>query len=162
MKSSHEGPSEKRRKEKKKVYDGHPIAILRTIRSLTQQELADAAGMTTREVGRFERGESIPTEDQLLQLTDGLRLPMFLVDSLREIVSHVERFAPEPGSSHWSGRIKATGPQPEIVRESESSDSELTRKRNKRLKKAGIVFRIQSSTSEFAWELLRDSDDPEW
>ncbi len=155
MESPHEVPSQKRRK--KKAYDGRPLAILRRIRGLTQQRLADATGIEARNIGKFERSESVPDEEQLGQIADALRVPVFVVEELRDMVSRVERFGEQ--SSLWSGRISAEGPQPEIVGEPDPFDPEDTTKQARRLKDSRTISRMQQAMGETLWRLMQGSDD---
>jgi|GEM_PF-2178547 len=156
MESPHEVPSQKRRK--KKVYDGRPIAILRMIRDLTQQQLADATGMKKPKIGKIERGELAPDEDQLVQVANALHVPVFVVEHLREVVSWVERAGEQ--SSLWSGPISQEVSQPEIIGEPDSPDPKLVRQQTQHLKDARIVSRAQESLSEVLWRAFQGSDDP--
>ncbi len=51
---------------------GQRVRQLREKRGLTQEELAGAVGVTLGLVGRYERGEHLPTADKLLSLSRAL------------------------------------------------------------------------------------------
>jgi len=156
MESPHEIPSQKR--HKKKVYDGRPIAILRVIHGLTQQQLADATGMKKSKIGKIERGEWAPDEDQLVQLAHALRVPRSVLEHLRDVVSWVERAGEQ--SSLWSAPISTGGSQPEIIGEPDSPDPKLVRQQARQLKDDRIVSRAQESLSEVLWRAFQGPHDP--
>lgn len=54
---------------------GHAVRELRTARGLTQEALADHAGLTTNYVGDAERGERNLSVRALWALADGLGIP---------------------------------------------------------------------------------------
>lgn len=51
---------------------GRAIAVRRKARSLTQEQLAEAVGMSTVWMGQLERGQGLPTLDGLVRLADAL------------------------------------------------------------------------------------------
>jgi XRE family transcriptional regulator, regulator of sulfur utilization len=51
---------------------GAGIRGLRTEREWTQEDLADAAGLTATYVGQIERGDKVPSLTVLMQLARGL------------------------------------------------------------------------------------------
>lgn len=54
---------------------GEAVRTLREARDLTQEDLADQAGMTANYVGDAERGERNISVRALWQLADGLEVP---------------------------------------------------------------------------------------
>ena len=54
---------------------GGTIRQLRLERQWTQEDLADAAGLTTTYVGQVERGQKVPSLTVILQLALALRRP---------------------------------------------------------------------------------------
>lgn len=54
---------------------GDAVRALRKARGLTQEALADRAGLTTNYVGDMERGERNVSVRALWQLADGLGVP---------------------------------------------------------------------------------------
>lgn len=65
---------------------GDAVRELRTARSLTQETLADHAGLTTNYVGDAERGERNLSVRALWALADGLGIPAS--ELLREAERH--------------------------------------------------------------------------
>lgn len=65
---------------------GDAVRELRTARSLTQETLADQAGLTTNYVGDAERGERNLSVRVLWALADGLGIPAS--ELLREAEQH--------------------------------------------------------------------------
>lgn len=55
---------------------GARLRALRAERGLTQQELAERAGINRVTIARFEGGEQLPRYQTLLALADGLGLPI--------------------------------------------------------------------------------------
>ena len=51
---------------------GETVRRLRTDRGWTQEDLADAAGLTTTYVGQVERGDKVPSLTVVLKLARGL------------------------------------------------------------------------------------------
>ncbi|MGZ5445109.1 MAG: helix-turn-helix domain-containing protein [Thermoanaerobaculia bacterium] len=51
---------------------GATLRRLRTQRGWTQEDLADAAGLTTTYVGQVERGDKVPSLTVVLKLARGL------------------------------------------------------------------------------------------
>ncbi len=63
------------------VYIGERLRKQRTLRALTQAELAERAGVTTATVARIERGEIEPRMTTLRKLAQGLEVdPAELVE----------------------------------------------------------------------------------
>jgi len=54
---------------------GAAVRRLRTARGWTQEDLADAAGLTTTYVGQVERGDKVPSLTVVLKLARGLSVP---------------------------------------------------------------------------------------
>ena len=54
---------------------GTGIRRLRTERGWTQEDLADAAGLTATYVGQIERGDKVPSLTVVLKLARGLEVP---------------------------------------------------------------------------------------
>jgi transcriptional regulator with XRE-family HTH domain len=54
---------------------GATVRRLRLARGWTQEDLADAAGLTTTYVGQVERGDKVPSLTVVLMLARGLGLP---------------------------------------------------------------------------------------
>ncbi|HEX4047432.1 MAG TPA: helix-turn-helix transcriptional regulator [Elusimicrobiota bacterium] len=55
---------------------GKRIRAERAARHLTQQELADAAGMDTAHLSRIEHGKAVPSINMVKKLADALGLPI--------------------------------------------------------------------------------------
>jgi transcriptional regulator with XRE-family HTH domain len=51
---------------------GRVVRDLRESKGLTQEELADRAGISATYVGFIERGDSVPTLTVILEIADGL------------------------------------------------------------------------------------------
>lgn len=51
---------------------GHRIRLARKSKSLTQEELAEKAGLSTTYIGRLERGEKTPSVQTLVILAESL------------------------------------------------------------------------------------------
>ena len=51
---------------------GQTVRQLRTSRGWTQEDLADAAGLTATYVGQVERGDKVPSLTVVLKLAKGL------------------------------------------------------------------------------------------
>lgn len=54
---------------------GEVLRRLRTEREWTQEDLADAAGLTATYVGQVERGDKVPSLTVVLKLARGLAIP---------------------------------------------------------------------------------------
>lgn len=54
---------------------GEVLRRLRTEREWTQEDLADAAGLTATYVGQVERGDKVPSLTVVLKLARGLAVP---------------------------------------------------------------------------------------
>ncbi len=65
---------------------GDALRVFRKARDLTQEALADRAGLTTNYVGDTERGERNVSVRALWQLADGLDVPAS--ELLREAEKH--------------------------------------------------------------------------
>jgi transcriptional regulator with XRE-family HTH domain len=55
---------------------GLRIKVLRKARKLSQEELAERAGISTQYVSQIERGKENPTLDLLFKLSDGLKVSL--------------------------------------------------------------------------------------
>ncbi|HSR69307.1 MAG TPA: helix-turn-helix transcriptional regulator [Acidobacteriota bacterium] len=51
---------------------GHRIRMARKTKSITQERLAELAGLSTTYIGRLERGEKTPSIDTLVTLSGAL------------------------------------------------------------------------------------------
>lgn len=54
---------------------GATVRRIRIAREWTQEDLADAAGLTTTYVGQIERGNKVPSLTVVLKLARGLGIP---------------------------------------------------------------------------------------
>lgn len=54
---------------------GGTVRRLRLAKGWTQEDLADAAGLTTTYVGQVERGDKVPSLTVVLKLARGLAVP---------------------------------------------------------------------------------------
>jgi transcriptional regulator with XRE-family HTH domain len=63
---------------------GNTVREIRARRGLSQEVLGMAAGLHRNYVGAIERGQINPTFRVLLQLSDGLRLPLSEIFALFE------------------------------------------------------------------------------
>ncbi|HEV8432147.1 MAG TPA: helix-turn-helix transcriptional regulator [Thermoanaerobaculia bacterium] len=54
---------------------GATVRRIRLARGWTQEDLADAAGLTTTYVGQVERGDKVPSLTVVLKLARGLGIP---------------------------------------------------------------------------------------
>jgi transcriptional regulator with XRE-family HTH domain len=72
------------------------IIRLRSVRGLTQTELARSAGVSRKTISRLERSRTMPTLDRLHQIAGALRV------SLAEL-------AVEPGDSKWDDQSSPPG-----------------------------------------------------
>lgn len=54
---------------------GETIRAIRLERGWTQEDLADAAGLTATYVGQVERGDKVPSLTVVLKLARGLSVP---------------------------------------------------------------------------------------
>jgi transcriptional regulator with XRE-family HTH domain len=68
---------------------GATVRRLRTERGWTQEDLADAAGLTTTYVGQVERGDKVPSLTVVLKLARGLGVAP--PDLLADLSIHVVR-----------------------------------------------------------------------
>jgi transcriptional regulator with XRE-family HTH domain len=69
---------------------GQRVREVRTAKNMTQEALAEAAGLHPTFISNVERGYRVPTVPTLLRLADGLSVaPSVLVDSLTNC-SHSE------------------------------------------------------------------------
>jgi putative transcriptional regulator len=59
------------------------LAVLRTERNLSRQELADAVGVNYQTIGYLERGEYNPSLDLALRAAEHFRLPVEAIFSRR-------------------------------------------------------------------------------
>jgi transcriptional regulator with XRE-family HTH domain len=78
---------------------GRRIKAERSARHLTQQELADAAGMDTAHLSRIESGKAIPSINMTKKLADALGLPIATLFS--DVPAHK---VPDQG---WAGKMGA-------------------------------------------------------
>jgi transcriptional regulator with XRE-family HTH domain len=84
---------------------GERISTLRRARGLTQNELAEKAGLDGRHVSRLETGKHFPSLDTLVAISEmlGVELQEFFLFSsvetesqMREALRELARQAPEP------------------------------------------------------------------
>jgi len=59
---------------------GSEITHLRTIRNITQSELADRAGMTQTEISRIERGKHAARSASLMRIAQGLNMKLGFIE----------------------------------------------------------------------------------
>ena len=72
---------------------GKAIAAQRTVRGLSQAQLAEEIGVDKDTVSRFERGAVLPPVGRLIQLADAFEMP--LEDLIRGASSNVADTAPD-------------------------------------------------------------------
>lgn len=80
---------------------GQRIKLARTEARLTQKQLADAVGVGSRTMGRYEKGESTPDADTLQKIAEatGKKVGYFTPDSrLEEVVRHIDYELDDPES----------------------------------------------------------------
>lgn len=59
---------------------GKEITHLRTVRNITQNELAARSGMTQTEISRIERGKHAARSASLMRIADGLNMKLGFID----------------------------------------------------------------------------------
>jgi len=59
---------------------GSEITHLRTIRNITQSELAGSAGMTQTEISRIERGKHAARSASLMRIAQGLNMKLGFIE----------------------------------------------------------------------------------
>jgi len=59
---------------------GSEITHLRTIRNITQSELAGRAGMTQTEISRIERGKHAARSASLMRIAQGLNMKLGFIE----------------------------------------------------------------------------------
>src|SRR3954470_587393 len=65
---------------------GMALNILRIIRGMTQDELAEASGVRSASISNYERGVNVPELQTLRRLLSALRFPLSAIDSTEDFV----------------------------------------------------------------------------
>lgn len=70
--------------EKIKVYLGEVIRNLRKERGMTQEELAEKAGLTYKYLGLIEMGKANPSFSALFRISCALKIPLYKILKIAE------------------------------------------------------------------------------
>ncbi|MCZ2077921.1 MAG: helix-turn-helix domain-containing protein [Bryobacterales bacterium] len=85
--------------QRKKVimaFRGDRLKLIREKRGLSQAALADLAGVSKRQITRYEGGSGDPTSDTLYRIAHALQCSVdFLLDLTDEQTGHVPEIAPD-------------------------------------------------------------------
>jgi transcriptional regulator with XRE-family HTH domain len=143
--------------------DGRPVSVLREIRGLTQEQLAQAAGISRSKLSGIETGERGMDREVRVKLARGLGVPVRVFDQTLDFVRHVDREAGIDRSWTWGAALGWSGSATrgdEVVDGSAATRHAMRRQKHRRIAESvgrateALVFEHLESTYEKTYDDL--------
>lgn len=88
---------------------GENIRFARTLKALTQEDLAIQLDVTSQQISKYEKGTNAPSFDKLQQLSNALEIP------INELLSNSIPVSEHPFFTNTLNKSRTTVPEAEIL-----------------------------------------------